>query len=108
VRRAEHGLDRPLRVLTILKKHEEAERYYRSALRLKKIVLGPRHPDVGISLNNLGELYRKLGRVAEARAAQASAVAILRHALGPRHPHTVAAVVNYRRSRAGADSPPGG
>jgi len=45
-----------------------AERLYAEVLEARRRGLGNRHPDVGYSLNNLGELYRSLGRYSEAEA----------------------------------------
>jgi tetratricopeptide (TPR) repeat protein len=36
------------------------------ALIIREKALGPDHPDVAVSLNNLGELYRAQGRYADA------------------------------------------
>ena len=64
----------------------EAEPLYKRAL---KIYEGGQQNDkqqLGLILNNLGELYRKLGRDAEAEAALERSLAILEKALGPNHP----------------------
>ncbi len=48
--------------------------------------LGPEHPDVAISLNNLARLYTGQGRYAEAEPLIQRALAIWEKALGPDHP----------------------
>ena len=39
-------------------RHAEAEPFARKVLELSKKALGPEHPDVGVSLNNLAGLYK--------------------------------------------------
>ncbi len=46
--------------------YPEAEPHYKRALAIFEKALGPEHPDVGRSLNNLAELLRETGRGAEA------------------------------------------
>jgi tetratricopeptide (TPR) repeat protein len=57
---------------------EGAERLYEEVLQARRRVLGERHPDVGYSLNNLGELYRSLGRYSAAEACFREALELLR------------------------------
>jgi hypothetical protein len=57
-------------------------------------VLGPRHPDTLISLNNLALLYRAQGRYSEAEPLYREALQASREVLGPRHPNTLASVSN--------------
>jgi len=47
------------------------------ALELAERQLGPEHPDVATSLNNLAELYREQGRYAQAEPLQKRALAIV-------------------------------
>jgi tetratricopeptide (TPR) repeat protein len=51
-------------------------------LAIREKVLGPEHPDVAQSLNNLGELYRIQGRYAEAEPLLKRALAIRERVLG--------------------------
>ena len=48
--------------------------------------LGPDHPNVATSLNNLAELYRNQGKYAEAEPLYKRSLAIREKALGPDHP----------------------
>jgi len=48
--------------------------------------LGPEHPDVAQSLNNLAELYRSQGRYAQAEPLYKRSLAMLEKVLGPDHP----------------------
>jgi CHAT domain-containing protein/tetratricopeptide (TPR) repeat protein len=47
---------------------------------------GPEHPNVGVSLNNLAELYRAAGRYSEAEPVYRRGLANLEKGLGPGHP----------------------
>ncbi len=66
--------------------YRDAEGPYTQALALRENALGPEHPDVAESLNNLAELYRAQGRYAEAELLYERALAIDEKALGPEHP----------------------
>ena len=55
----------------------------------------PEHPDVAISLNDLGELYRVQGRFAEAEPFLKRSLAITEKALGVEHPHVTTVRENY-------------
>ncbi len=57
--------------------------------------LGPEHPDVAESLNNLAELYRAQGKYAGAEPLYKRALAIWEKALGPEHPNVVKGLENY-------------
>ena len=48
--------------------------------------LGPDHPSVATSLNNLAELYRVQGQYAQAEPLYKRSLAIREKALGPDHP----------------------
>ncbi len=49
-------------------------------------MLGPEHPKVATSLNNLAELYREQGRYEEAEPRYNRSLAIREKVLGPEHP----------------------
>ena len=55
-------------------------------LAIGEKALGPDHPDVGIRLNNLAQLYHGQGRYAEAEPLYKRGLAITEKALGPDHP----------------------
>ena len=67
-------------------RYAEAEPLYKRALAISEKALGPDHPDVGSSLNNLAMLYESQGRYAEAEPLYKRALAISEKALGPDHP----------------------
>jgi len=61
---------------------------YERALAILEKALGPGHPHVAQSLNNLAELYRAQGAYERALPLCERALAILEKALGPGHPST--------------------
>jgi tetratricopeptide (TPR) repeat protein len=67
---------------------------YEQALTIRERVLGPEHPDTAQTLNNLGELARKLARDDEAEQYYTRARAIREHTLGPEHPDTAQTLNN--------------
>ena len=68
--------------------YAEAEPLYRRSLKIREQQLGPEHPDVAQSLNNLAELLRSQGKSAEAEPLFRRSLAIFENALGPEHPTT--------------------
>ncbi len=62
---------------------------------LREGALGPEHPDVAQSLNNLAALYDDQGRYAEAEPLYQRSLAIWEKALGPAHPHVATSLENY-------------
>ncbi|MFH0910158.1 MAG: tetratricopeptide repeat protein, partial [Planctomycetota bacterium] len=64
------------------------------SLAISEKALGPDHPDVATSLNNLAELYRAQGQYAAAEPLYKRALAILEKALGPDHPNVGTALEN--------------
>jgi Flp pilus assembly protein TadD len=59
---------------------------------------GPDHPEVATSLNNLGVLARRQGRLAEAERLHRRALAIRLAALGPDHPDVAQSQHNLGRT----------
>jgi tetratricopeptide (TPR) repeat protein len=51
-------------------------------------VLGPEHPDVATTLNNLAALYESMGNYTEALPLYERALSISEKVLGPEHPNT--------------------
>ncbi len=58
--------------------------------------LGPEHPSVATSLNNLAELYRSQGRYESAEPLYVEALAIAERVLGKEHPNTKIFRENYQ------------
>jgi hypothetical protein len=50
----------------LLFRYEQAEVHYTRSLAIRQCALGPRHPDVALSLNNLAALFSSVGRLEEA------------------------------------------
>ena len=73
--------------------YEEAEPLYQRSLAISEKALGPDHPEVAATLNNLAGLYRSQGRYEEAEPLYQRDLAISEKALGPDHP-SVATTLN--------------
>ncbi len=58
-------------------------------------ILGPEHPDVATSLNNLASLYHNQGKYAQAEPLYQRALAIWEKALGPEHPQVATFLENF-------------
>lgn len=72
-------------------KAEEALARHRLALPLRERALGPAHPLVAASLNNMGNALVELGRLDEAEASYRRARDVYERALGPEHPRVAMA-----------------
>jgi tetratricopeptide (TPR) repeat protein len=68
---------------------------HQRALGIREKALGPDHPDVASSLNNLAALYHTQGRYAEAESPCQRALGIREKALGPDHPDVGPVLENY-------------
>ena len=75
-------------------RYAEAIPRARETLAIREKALGPEHPDVAQSLNNLAGLYRAQGQYAPAEPLYRRALAIWEKALGPEHPD-VATSLNH-------------
>ncbi len=73
----------------------EAEQIYKRALAIKEKVLGPDHPDVAMTLNNLVVLYKSQGKYTEAEPLYRRTLSIFEKALGPTHPNVTICLENY-------------
>ena len=60
----------------------------------QKAALGPNHPDVARTLNNMSVLASDLGRYEEAEQLARQALAIDERALGPEHPDVASSLTN--------------
>jgi len=82
--------------------YAQAEPLYKHSLAILEKALGPDHPEVATSLNNLAELYLAKGEYAQAEPLFKRARAILEKAYGPDHPHVAASLSNmaalYRKT----------
>jgi Tfp pilus assembly protein PilF len=86
------------------------EAYCQRALAIREKVLGPEHPDVAQSFNNLAALYHAQGRYAEAEPYCQRALAIREKVLGPEHPDVATSLNNlaalYRAQGRYAEAEP--
>ena len=60
-------------------------------LRLREAVYGPKHHEVAITLANLGNVHRQLGKLAAWRTALERVVVTFEESLGADHPYTIRA-----------------
>jgi len=67
-------------------KYSEAESLHKRFLEMREKTLGPDHPYVANSLNNLAAVYEAQGKYAEAEPLYKRALKIDEKALGPDHP----------------------
>src|SRR4029453_730245 len=70
-------------------RYAEAEPRYQRALAIREKALGPEHPDVAQSLNNLASLYQTQGRYTEAEPLYQRVLASRERVLGAEHPDTL-------------------
>ena len=91
-------------------KYSEATPLAQRSLAISEKALGPDHPDVGVSLNNLAGLYRVQGRFVEAEPLYRRSLAISEKALGPDHPDVALLLQNmgglYRAQGRYAEAEP--
>ena len=67
-------------------RYRVAEPLYRQALDIREKSLGPDHPDVAQTVNNLANLYRELEEFSRADPLYERALAIREESLGAEHP----------------------
>jgi tetratricopeptide (TPR) repeat protein len=67
------------------------------ALTIRQHVLGPEHPNVAQSLNNLAALYPAQGKYEQAEPLLKRALAIYKKTFGPHYPDTKSIQENYAR-----------
>ena len=84
-------------------RYADAEPLYKRSLAIYEKALGPDHPNVAGSLNNLAGLYNEQGRYADAEPLFKRSLAIYEKALGPDHPDVAQSLNNlaalYDRAR---------
>jgi len=76
--------------------YTSAEDLLREAARLQETSLGPRHPDLANTLNNLGIVCEVTGKPADAEQYFRRAVSIARTSLAPDHPFVATSQKNLR------------
>ena len=74
--------------------YAEAKLLFQRALDIREKVLGPNHPDVAKSLNDLAELYYTQGHYEVAEPLYRKALSIWEKALGSVHPNTAESLNN--------------
>ena len=82
------------RMLYELGQYAEAEPLYQRALKIDEKALGPQHPDVARSLNNLALLYYAQGKYGEAEPLYQRGQKIYEKVLGPEHPDLAGSLNN--------------
>ena len=75
--------------------YDQALPLYQRALAIREKVLGPEHPDVAMSLNNLAALYRDTGQYAKAEPLYQRSLMFREKSLGPDHPDVAQSLENY-------------
>jgi len=73
-------------------KYSEATPLAQRALEIREKTLGPDHPEVGVSLINLANIYQSQGRYADAEPLDKRALAIREKAFRPNHPDVATAL----------------
>jgi tetratricopeptide (TPR) repeat protein len=79
----------------VQEKYSKAESLYLRSYSILQEKLGSEHPNVAISLSNIGKLYHLQKRYGEAESSFQRAIPILEQALGSEHPKTITARENY-------------
>jgi CHAT domain-containing protein len=74
--------------------YREAIPLAQQVLTIYEKVLGPEHPNMAISLNNLALLYWSTGAYAQAEPLYKRALTIYEKVLGPEHPNTALSLAN--------------
>ena len=78
-------------LMDIPEKRPEAANVYLAAIDIYRRTLGPMHPEVATTFNNLGALYLKTQEWARADEAFRQSIAIRMNTIGADHPETAAA-----------------
>ncbi len=76
-------------------KYWEAEKSVKRSLANSEKALGPDHPSVATTLNNLAGLYYRQGKYQKAAQSFERIITIIEKALGPEHPNLAVVVNNY-------------
>ncbi|RYP62421.1 hypothetical protein DL769_007310 [Monosporascus sp. CRB-8-3] len=78
----------------ILGKYQEAEYMHRQALKLRKTVLGEKHPDTLASMNNLAAVLRREAKYEMAEQIHRQTLELRKTVLGEKHPETLDSMNN--------------
>ncbi|CAM9285208.1 unnamed protein product, partial [Ectocarpus sp. 13 AM-2016] len=78
-------------------KYSEAEPLFKQTLAIYEKVLGPEHPDVALSLNNLAVFLEGQGKYSEAEPLFEQSLTMREKMLGPEHPHVAYSLSNQAR-----------
>ncbi|KAK3371035.1 hypothetical protein B0T24DRAFT_304761 [Lasiosphaeria ovina] len=73
---------------------KDAEKFQLEAVKLRKAVLGDKHPHTLISMGNLASTYWNQGRWKEAETLEVQVVEMSKKVLGDEHPHTLISMGN--------------
>jgi tetratricopeptide (TPR) repeat protein len=84
-------------------KYEKAEPLYKRALIIVEKELGPEHPTVAASLNNLASLYSIQKLYSQARPLLKRALKIWVKTLGPEHPDVATGLENLAQLQRKTD-----
>jgi len=76
--------------------YASAERHLREAIAVQEATVGPSHPDLANTLNNLGVVCERAGKTVEAERSYRQAYAVARAALDAEHPFVVTSARNLR------------
>jgi tetratricopeptide (TPR) repeat protein len=72
----------------------EAEQLYKRSVAISEKALGPNHPNVAATLNNLANVYKSQIRFGEAEEVSKRALAIRQKAFGANHPEVAQSLYN--------------
>lgn len=101
-------LNQEVMELTRTGRYDRAVVVAKKALEVAEKNVGPNHPHVTTSLNNLAELYRAQGQYAAAEPLYKRALAINEKALGSKHPDVATSLNNlaalYRATKRDAQA----
>jgi tetratricopeptide (TPR) repeat protein len=73
-------------------RRNEAEAMYRQVLELREKILGPKHPDTLTTVNDLGSVLSRQGKLEEAEAMYQQVLEAREQVLGREHPDTLTSV----------------
>ncbi|MHB9072084.1 MAG: CHAT domain-containing protein [Desulfobaccales bacterium] len=73
---------------------QEALPLFQQALKIREKALGPEHPDIAVSLQNVAALYQVMGTYEPALPLYLRAIKIWEKTVGPEHPDTASSLSN--------------